>query len=271
MLSVALSTATWGCARIAAHLSRTWQVRIAPSTVPRLLRRVGLATPRRARLTVLEQQAARTAGLLTERTQQQLWRARHGRTRHVHANEPGGTGLPGHLLRRQPQRRGQIWHITACDVASPYGTAMVMASHTTAAAGVLRDSLAPLYGDAGWPLRRVLTDGGPEFKGAFDEDCRNSGFATPARNPAMPGPTGSWSACRALSCKSTGAWRSVGATSPAVAACSTPLASSCATTTATGRTRGTGSAAAPSAVAQGARAAAASAPAAFRVRVWQIP
>lgn len=48
MLSVALSTATWGCARIAAHLSRTWQVRIAPSTVPRLLRRVGLATPARA-------------------------------------------------------------------------------------------------------------------------------------------------------------------------------------------------------------------------------
>src|SRR5262249_32424454 len=87
-LGGAVSTPPRGCARIAAHLSRTWQVQIAPSTVQRCLRRVGLAT-RRARLTVLEQQAARTAGLLTERTQQQLWRARHGHTRHVHASEPG--------------------------------------------------------------------------------------------------------------------------------------------------------------------------------------
>src|SRR5687767_354794 len=47
-----------------------------PPAVQRLLRRVGSAT-RRARLTVLEQQAARTAGLLTERTRERLWRARH--------------------------------------------------------------------------------------------------------------------------------------------------------------------------------------------------
>ena len=72
VLGIAISAATWGCRRIAAYLARTWRVRLAPSTVQRLLRRVGLAT-RRARLTVLEQQAARTAGLLTERTRQRLW------------------------------------------------------------------------------------------------------------------------------------------------------------------------------------------------------
>src|SRR5207302_9975383 len=66
VLAIAISAATWGCRRIAAYLARTWRVRLAPSTVQRLLRRDGLAT-RRARLTVLEQQAARTAGLLTER------------------------------------------------------------------------------------------------------------------------------------------------------------------------------------------------------------
>lgn len=88
VLSVAISTATWGCGRIAAYLTRTWRLRVAPSTVQRVLRRAGLAT-RRARLTVLEQQAARTAGLLTERTRQCLWRARYGRTRHVEASEPG--------------------------------------------------------------------------------------------------------------------------------------------------------------------------------------
>jgi transposase len=88
VLGIAISAATWGCRRIAAYLARTWQVRVAPSTVQRLLRRRGLAT-RRARLTVLEHQAARTAGLLTDRTRRALWRARHGHTRHVEATEPG--------------------------------------------------------------------------------------------------------------------------------------------------------------------------------------
>src|SRR5437764_674266 len=62
VLSVAISTATWGCGRIAAYLTRSWHLKVAPSTVQRVLRRAGLAT-RRARLTVLEHQAAQTAGL----------------------------------------------------------------------------------------------------------------------------------------------------------------------------------------------------------------
>src|SRR5438445_64949 len=44
VLAIAISAATWGCRRIAAYLARTWRVRLAPSTVQRLLRRVGLAT-----------------------------------------------------------------------------------------------------------------------------------------------------------------------------------------------------------------------------------
>ena len=176
VLSVAISTATWGCARIAAHLSHTWHIPIAPSTVQRLLRRVGLAT-RRARLTVLEQQAARTAGLLTERTKQRLWEARHGRTRHVQATEPGELVCLDTFYVGKLKGVGKIWQITACDVASSYGTAAVLASHTAIdAARFLRDILTPLYREAGWPLRRVLTDGGPEFKGAFDEACRTLGI-----------------------------------------------------------------------------------------------
>jgi transposase len=46
VLGIAISAATWGCRRIAASLARTWLVRVAPSTVQRLLRRVGLATRR---------------------------------------------------------------------------------------------------------------------------------------------------------------------------------------------------------------------------------
>jgi hypothetical protein len=37
--SVAISAATWGCARIAGHLRRAWQVQIAPNTVQRTVSR----------------------------------------------------------------------------------------------------------------------------------------------------------------------------------------------------------------------------------------
>jgi transposase InsO family protein len=176
VLSVAISTATWGCARIAAYLTRTWHLRIAPSTVQRVLRRVGLAT-RRARLTVLEQQAARTAGLLTERTRQRLWRVRHGRTRHVHAHEPGELVCLDTFYIGNLKGVGKVWQITACDAASSYGTAWLLPSHTAVdAAAFLRDVLVPLYRRAGWRLQRVLTDGGPEFKGAFDDICGQLGI-----------------------------------------------------------------------------------------------
>jgi transposase len=86
--SVAVSAATWGARRIAAYLRHRWQLRVAPSTVQRALRRAGLAT-RRQRLTVLEHRALQTVGLLTERTRRALWQARHGQPRHVAAREPG--------------------------------------------------------------------------------------------------------------------------------------------------------------------------------------
>jgi transposase InsO family protein len=176
VLGVAISAATWGCRRIAAYLAETWQVRVAPSTVQRVLRRVGLAT-RRARLTVLEQHAARTAGLLTERTRRQLWRARHGRTRHVEAREPGELVCLDTFYIGKLKGVGKVWQITACDAATSYGVAQLLPAHDApAAAAFLRDVLAPHYEQAGWPVRRVLTDGGPEFKGAFDTACRDLGI-----------------------------------------------------------------------------------------------
>jgi transposase InsO family protein len=61
---------------------------------------------------------------------------------------------------------GKVWQITARDAASSAADA----------AAFLRDILVPLYRRGRWPLRRVLTDGGPEFKGAFDETCRQLGI-----------------------------------------------------------------------------------------------
>src|SRR5499426_3534010 len=175
-LGIAISAATCGCRRIAAYLARTWQIRVAPSTVQRLLRRVGLAT-RRARLTVLEQQAARTAGLLTERTRAQLWRTRHGRTRHVEATEPGQFVCLDTFYIGNLKGVGKVWQITACDAATSYGLAGLLPAHDAAAAATfLREVVVPYFQRAGWPVRRILTDGGPEFQGAFEVACRQLGL-----------------------------------------------------------------------------------------------
>ena len=72
---------------------------------------------------------------------------------------------------------GKVWQITACDAACSYGVAWLLPAHTAAAAAsFVRRILRPLYRRAGWRLRRVLTDGGPEFRGAFDEACRVLGI-----------------------------------------------------------------------------------------------
>jgi len=53
----------------------------------------------------------------------------------------------------------------------------LLPAHTAeAAAHFLHRLVVPLYRRAGWRLGRVLTDGGPEFKGAFDEASRVLGL-----------------------------------------------------------------------------------------------
>jgi hypothetical protein len=104
----------------------------------------------------------------------------------------------------------------------------------------------PHFQRAGWPVRRVLTDGGPEFKGALMSPVARSASGTPAPNPAMPGPTASSNGCRGHD-PSGALARGVPATllheprGPA-AALST---ASCTTTTPSGRTKTTPSAVAP--------------------------
>jgi transposase len=244
-LSVAVSAATWGASRIAAYLAHRWQLRVAPSTVQRALRRAGLAT-RRQRLTVLEHRALQTAGLLTERTRRTLWQAQHGPTRHVIAHEPGELVCLDTFYIGQLKGVGKVWQITACDAACSYGVAGLLPAHTAeAAAHFLRRLVVPLYRRAGWRLRRVLTDGGPEFKGAFDEACRGLGLRHTGRSHGTPGRTGLSSDCRARSCRSTGAWPSAAATSPVAPPCNGASRPSCIPTTTSGPTRATAFVAAP--------------------------
>ena len=49
---------------------------------------------------------------------------------------------------------------------------VVLASNAKVAASFLKDVVAPEVEKAGWKLRRVLTDGGSEFKADFDQACR---------------------------------------------------------------------------------------------------
>jgi len=171
LLAVAIAEATWGAARLAAYAQRLWRLRVAASTVQRLLRRHGLAR-RRQRLLVLEHHSAQQAGLLTERTRQALWRLRHGQARHVAASEPADLFCLDTFYIGNLKGVGKVWQITACDAASSYGVARILSELSAAAvARFLRDVLLPAVTGAGWSLRRVLTDGGPEFKAEFAAAC----------------------------------------------------------------------------------------------------
>jgi transposase InsO family protein len=176
VVGLALAWPTWGAGRLAAQLVRQHQVRLAPSTVQRILHRAGLGH-RRARLALLEHHSAGMCGLLTERTRRALARARPGRGRHVHAERPGELVSLDTCSSGKLKGVGQVWQIPACDVASSYGVAWLLpALPAEATAAFLTRILRPLYRRAGWPLKRVLTDGGSEFRGAFDEACRALGI-----------------------------------------------------------------------------------------------
>lgn len=176
LLAVAIAEATWGAARLAAYAQRLWRLRVAPSTVQRLLRRHGLAT-RRQRLLVLEHQSAAGAGLLTERTRQVLWRLRHGRTRHVEAKVPGELVCLDTFYIGKLKGVGKVWQVTACDAASSYGIARILPALTAAAvAAFLRTVVVPAVRRAGWTVQRVLTDGGGEFKAEFAATCAELGI-----------------------------------------------------------------------------------------------
>jgi len=177
VIAMALSWPTWGPNRLSVQLARQG-IEIAPSTAYRVLLRVGLGT-RSQRLGVLEHHSAERAGLLTERTRRTLRATRPPAERHVEASVPGELVCLDCFYVGKLKGVGKVWQITACDAASSYGTGRVfVAAQPTAqvAARFLRHVLVPLYRDAGWPIQRVLTDGGSEFKGLFAQTCRDLGL-----------------------------------------------------------------------------------------------
>jgi len=167
IVATALAWPTWGPNRVSLQLARQG-VHVSPSTVWRALRRMGLGR-REARLLAVEGHVAKTAGLLTERTRRNL-----RRTRHVAVDEPGELVCLDTFFIGKLKGVGQMWQITACDAASSYAWAKVIpARNAVEAARFLAEVLVPQFAKAGWKLRRVLTDRGSEFKGEFDQACRD--------------------------------------------------------------------------------------------------
>jgi transposase InsO family protein len=177
VIAEALAQPAWGPQRISDQLARRG-LEIAASTVYRALRRHGLGT-RSERFGVLERHSAQQSGLLTERTRRALEKARPTpSTRHVEADRPGDlVGLDCFYIGKL-KGVGRVWQITACDLASAFAIARVFVGDPSArgAARFLRHDVLPAFRRAGWTLRRVLTDRGSEFKGAFDEACHTLGI-----------------------------------------------------------------------------------------------
>jgi transposase InsO family protein len=173
VLALALSWPTWGPRQLSDQLALRG-TRVAESTIYRALRRLGLGT-RNDRLGLLEAHSAQHAGLLTKRTRKQLEKARPTASRrHVEAKTPGELVCLDCFYIGKLKGVGPVWQITACDAASSFALAQVFvgAPRAAVAAEFLRKRVVPFFRKAGYPVKRVLTDRGSEFKGAFDEACR---------------------------------------------------------------------------------------------------
>ena len=177
VVALALSWPTWGPRQLSDQLALRG-LRVAESTVYRALRRLGLGT-RQDRLGLLEAHSAEHAGLLTQRTRKQLEKARPiASQRHVEAKEPGELVCFDCFYVGKLKGVGKVWQITACDAASSFALAQVFVGDPRAqvAAQFLRKRVIPFFRKAGFPLQRVLTDRGSEFKGTFDQACHDLGL-----------------------------------------------------------------------------------------------
>lgn len=166
LMAVALAWPTRGPGWFSAELQKQ-DVALAPTTVWRVLHRRGLGT-RRERLARLEQHSRATGGPVTE-----AQRRRHHRTRHVQADQPGELVSLDTFYVGRLKGVGKVWQMTACDAACSYGFAQLVRGEITATAvTTFMDTVVrPTYARAGWPLQRVLTDRGKEFKAGFVDWC----------------------------------------------------------------------------------------------------
>jgi len=177
VLAWAIAEPTWGPLRLSSELCRQRGLILHPSTIYRILKRHRLQT-RFERLVVLEQHAAETAGLLTERTRRQLLRARGYKPRHVQAFVPGELVCIDTFYIGKLKGVGKVWQYTACDAATSFGVARLITGNWSArkSAAFLAEVVVPVLQAQGFDVQRVLTDCGKEYLGEFDRVCATKGI-----------------------------------------------------------------------------------------------
>jgi transposase InsO family protein len=186
VLAYALAWPTHGPQRIADELGRAiyggWK--LSASCAYAILKRYGLQT-RWERLIRLEHKAL-TDGLLTERTRRKLAAAlREGN--HIEAKQGGDAVCLDTFYVGKLKGVGKVWQYTACDAASSFAVATLSLEHDAKmAARFLAKKVLPAFQQAGHRLKAVITDGGPEFKGAFETTCERLGVEHRRIRPRHP-------------------------------------------------------------------------------------
>jgi transposase InsO family protein len=159
VVAFALGFPGLGPRRIAAELARErWGgLVLSPSGVWKVLRRHGLNT-RAHRLAVV---AGTAIPVERERPEQE-------QERHIEAKEPGDVvQLDCFAVGRLSGTKGRVWQYTAIDVASAFTWADLHATPVNPDArftAALLERVAADLRAAGWPLKRLTTDNGSEFR-----------------------------------------------------------------------------------------------------------
>lgn len=173
----------------AVALARFGGWRVSHGGVYNVLRRAGLGT-RRERLAAAEALSAAEGGPLTERALRDI-RAKEAVTHtHIGSDIPGEQVFLDTMYVGRLKGVGAVWQYSATDGACSFGFARARSGRKSAqvAADFLEHDVVATYREAGIPLVEVVTDGGPEFKGAFRERCRRLGIrhrVLPPRSPNL--------------------------------------------------------------------------------------
>jgi transposase InsO family protein len=164
----------------------SWQV--SHSGVYNVVRRARL-NRRQARLAAAESLAAAEGGPITERALRDL-RSIERASVHIGSDTRGEQVFFDTMYVGNLKGVGKIWQYSAVDGACSFAFARAFDGEKSAAAAAafLTQDVAPVYDEAGIPLREVVVDGGPEFKREFTAACRTlriSRHQLPARSPNL--------------------------------------------------------------------------------------
>lgn len=130
---------------------------ISPSGVYKILRRLGLWT-RWERLARLQGAALEILGLVTKRTARRV-------LPHLGARKPGDPVSLDRFHIGPSKGVGRVWQLTACHAACSFEIAQVGVGAPKPAwtRWFLQERVLPVYQRAGYAVRAVLMDNGPEW------------------------------------------------------------------------------------------------------------